>query len=265
MSYQYLTGKEAGPSRRLAPTHTTIVLCLLLTSLLRPEAAHAQRAGDGFLFKPPAATLTLRGGMALASGKSEIFAFTTKELTLNRGDFHSPQLGIDLGLRLTRQAELAFGVGYAGSRAKSEFRDWVDQDDLPIQQTTSFRRVPLTATLKAYLLPPGRTIGRFAWMPSRWAPYIGVGGGALWYRFSQRGDFVDFDTLEIFGDHLNSSGWTGTYHALAGVDFSLNPRWALTAEGRYSRASTELSDVFRGFDKIDLSGFATTIGIQLRF
>ena len=56
------------------------------------------------------------------------------------------------------------------SSTQSEFRHWLDNNDLPIQQTTEFQRVPLTASLKMYLGPPGRSIGRFAWIPKRFAP-----------------------------------------------------------------------------------------------
>ncbi len=258
-------GNERRGQRRIAAPHALAALGILLCVALSPVHAYAQRSGDGFLFKPPPGSLTLRGGLAVADAASDIFSFSTRELTLGRGDFHGPALGLDLAIRLISRVDLVLGAAYAGARATSEFRDWVDQDDLPIEQTTSFRRVPLTASIKAYLTPRGRSIGRFAWIPARWAPYVGAGGGTVWYRFSQRGDFVDFNTLDIFHDRITSSGWTSTAHALAGIDFSLSPRWALTTEGRYSRASADMSDSFQGFERIDLSGFSTTVGIQIRF
>jgi opacity protein-like surface antigen len=259
------TATEMGQPRTFAHPRALATLCLLFGIALTTTPAHAQRAGDGFFFRPPPATLTLHGGLALASASSDIFDFSINELTLSRSDFHSPELGLDLAIRLTRRADLVLGVGYASTTRTSEFRDWVDQDDLPIEQKTSYRRLPLTASLKYYLTPRGRSIGRYAWIPGSWAPYLGAGGGLVRYGFSQRGDFVDFNSLDIFQYRFSSTGWAPTIHALAGVEYSLNYRWALTAEGRYSRASSELSDAFRGFDKIDLSGFTTTIGIQLRF
>ena len=73
-----------------------------------------------------------------------------------------------------------FNVGTSGSSTQSEFRCCLDNNDLPIQQTTTFHRVPLTAALKMYLGDPGRSIGRYAWIPNRVAPYVGAGGGAMW-------------------------------------------------------------------------------------
>jgi hypothetical protein len=245
-------------------------LSLLLGALMLAAAPlHAQSTGKGFFFKQPVASLTLRGGFALGGfgGDSSIYAFTRRELTLGRGAYHAPSFGADLAIRLLPRLDLVLGATMAGSNKTSEMRDWVDQDDHPIEQTTSLKRVPLTASLKAYVTPRGRTVGQFAWIPARYAAYVGAGGGKMWYRFRQQGDFVDFNSerLNIFSNSYSSSRWTSTAHVLAGVDRSLNTRLALTTEARYTWAKTEMSDDFRGFDAINLSGFSTTVGLSVRF
>jgi hypothetical protein len=233
--------------------------------LLAAAPAQAQGSGRGFLFNEPVASLSLRGGFARATAGSDIFSFTTRQFTLDRADFSALTVGADLSFRVAPRIDVVFGGAYAGTSAPSEFRDFVDQDDLPIEQTTSFHRVPVTASVKAYLTPRGRSIGRFAWVPARYAPYVGVGGGAMWYQFRQQGDFVDFQTNDVFGDDIASSGWTPMAHALAGIDYSLSPRFALTGEGRYAWAKANLNEQFEGFDRIDLSGFTATAGISVRF
>jgi hypothetical protein len=235
-------------------------------ALLGPSVAAAQGSGDGFLFKPPVGTFGVRGGFAHASANSDIFTDATDFLTLDRGDFSGLGFGVDLAFRLSSRFDLAFGASYATAEHGSEFRDWTDQDDLPIEQTTAFRRMPLGATLKAYLTPRGRSIGSFAWIPARVAPYVGVGGGAMWYRFRQEGDFVDFEDLGVFTDRIEDSGWAPMGHAVAGLDYSLGPRFLLTGETRYTYAKAEMDRTqFEGFDKIDLSGFSATIGVAVRF
>jgi hypothetical protein len=251
------------------PTHLCargavgIALATALLALASP--ARAQGSGRGFLFHEPVGSLAIRGGFALAGAGSDIFSFSTDQLTLHRRDFNAPAVGVDLGIRVASRFDVVLGGAYAGSSARSEFRRWVDQNDLPIEQTTSFRRVPVTASVKTYLTPRGRSIGRFAWVPSRYALYAGVGGGAMWYRLRQQGDFVDFNTRDVFPDKFESSGWAPTAHALAGLDFSLSPRFALTAEGKYAWAKANMSEDFSGFDRIDLSGYAATIGFCVRF
>jgi len=247
--------------RRVTAAGGTLVAAVLLAA----PSVQAQGSGRGFLFSEPVASLALRGGFDRAMAGSDIFSFTTTQLTLDRGDFSALTVGADLSFRVTPRIDVVFGGAYAGTSAPSEFRDFVDQDDLPIEQTTSFRRVPLMASVKAYLTPRGRSIGRFAWVPARYAPYVGAGGGAMWYRFRQQGDFINFRTNDVFSDDIASSGWTPMAHALAGIDYSLSPRFALTGEGRYAWARANLSEQFEGFDRIDLSGFTATAGISVRF
>lgn len=237
----------------------------LLAALAAAAPASAQGSGHGFLFKEPVASFAVRGGFAHARAGSDIFSFTTDQLTLDRSDFSGFTIGADLGLRLSPRLDAVLGVGWAGTSTPSEFRRLVDQNDLPIQQTTTFQRLPVSASLRMYLTPRGRSIGHFAWVPSRLAIYAGGGGGAMWYRFRQRGDFVDFQTNDVFNDEFTSSGWTPEAHALAGIDLSLTPRLALTGEGRYTWAKATMGDDYSGFDKIDLSGFAVTAGLAIRF
>ena len=243
------------------------VRAALLACLALPAAAHAQSAGHGFLFGTPSGAVTFRGGWASARANSDVFAFTTNLLTLDRGDFSSPTGGIDLAFRVRSRTQLVASVDLSGMNKRSEFRGYIDNDDQPIEQTTRFRRVPLTLSVKQYLTSPGRSISRFAWIPSRAAAYVGVGGGAQYYSFKQDGDFVDFesDALDVFHDKYESSGWAGVVQGLAGFDYTLSPRLAVTTEARYGWSNADLSRDFSGFHPIDLSGLSTTVGLTIRF
>ena len=237
----------------------------LLAGAAVPGAVPAQSAGRGFLFREPRATLTLRGGFDRAAAGSDLFSFTTEQLTLGRGDFSGPTVGGDLAVRVSPRLDVVLGGAYAGMERTSEFRKWVDGDDLPIEQSTSFERAPITGGVRAYLTPRGRSVGQFAWIPTRAAAFVGAGAGGMWYRFHQVGDFVDFETFDVFPDELESSGWTLTAHGAAGLDYSITPRLGLTAETRYTWAEAGLSDSFEGFDPIDLSGLSATVGFNVRF
>jgi hypothetical protein len=240
---------------------------ILVAALALPATIRAQDTGRGFLFGTPVGSLTLSGGWAGARANSDLFAFTTNNLTVNRSDFSSPTFGADLAVRLHGRTQLMFSVDAASMNKSSEFRHFIDNNDQPIEQTTSFRRVPLAVSVKQYLTTPGRSIGRLAWVPSRAAVYVGAGGGAQYYQFKQSGDFVDFEdpNMAVFSDEYVSKGWAPMGQALAGVDYTLSPRFALTVEGRYVWSNAALSRDFSGFQRLDLSGFATTAGITLRF
>ena len=156
-------------------------------------------------------------------------------------------------------------MSYSDSNPRSEYRDWVDMDDLPIEQSTKLWTVPLTGSVKLFLFERGRRIGDLAWVPGTWSPFIGVGGGVVFYEFEQTGEFVDYETYDVFGDTFRSEGEAGTFHLLAGAEYSLSSSFFITVEGRYSWAEADMDRDFVGFDPIDLSGFQTTIGLAIRF
>lgn len=245
----------------VAPSYGLAIALAL--ALAHPAAA--QLSGNGFLFRQPVGSFGVRAGFAQPIAGSDIFSFMTDELTLGRSDFAGVSYGADLAFRIRSQVDLVLGAAYSGSDVRSEFRHFVDNNDLPIEQTTSLARVPLTASAKLYLTPRGRSIGRFAWVPAQFAPFVGVGGGAMWYQLRQRGDFIDMETLDVFPDAFESSGWTPTANGLAGLDVSLGPRFGVTAEGRYTWAKAPLSQDFSGFDRIDLSGYNASLGLYVRF
>lgn len=240
-------------------------LSMLAALATLPVVASAQDNGNGFLFGAPAGSITLRGGWALARAKSDLFAFTTENLTLNRSDFSSPDLEADISFRVSPRTEIVLSSGLSGIDRESEFRNFVDNDTNPINQATSFRRIPVTLSVKRYLNSPGRAIGRFAWIPNQFATYVGAGAGTMYYKFRQAGDFVNFKTSDIFSSIYESSGWTHTEHLMAGIDYSLGPRFALNTEARYMFGSAKLSNDFSGFERLDLSGLSTTIGITMRY
>jgi hypothetical protein len=229
-----------------------------------PHQASAQRSRD-FLFGEPHFSLAFNMGYGVPKAGSDIYDFITNELTVEKKDFYSMLLGGSFGVRVTNRVELSLDISYANSNTRSENRLYVDQDDLPIEQSTRLSRMPVTGTVKAFLFERGRKISQLAWVPGQWSPFVGAGGGRVYYNFRQSGDFVDYETLEIFSDTFRSKGNAGIFHVLAGAEWSLSPRFYLTGEGRYSWAEAKMDRDFVGFEPIDLSGFQGTVGLALRF
>jgi hypothetical protein len=71
--------------------------------------------------------------------------------------------------------------------------------------------------------------------------------------------------MRVYTATTESSAWTAEAHAFAGLDYSLNPRFALTAESRYTWGRGPLSSDYVGFHRVDLSGIAVTAGVAVRF
>jgi hypothetical protein len=223
------------------------------------------QGGPGFLFKDPHGSIRLETGYGLQLANSDIFELAHEELTVSRKDFDAPYLGAEIAARVGQRWDVAVGVGFSRSSKASEFRDWVDNNENPIEQVTALRTVPVTLSAKYYLAERGRSVGRFAWVPNTVTPYIGAGVGVVSYRFEQTGDFVDFDSLDIFYDQYVSTGQAALLRGLAGVSVALGGQFELTGEARYQHAKAEMSSDFDGFDALDLSGLQGVVGIAIRF
>jgi hypothetical protein len=248
---------------RMRGVVTTLPLLALMS--IGAPAAHAQ---DGFLFGRPNAQVTLRAGPVMHRAGGDLFDFFRSELTLERSDFRAPALAADVGLQLHPRLDLVIGAGLSNVESRSEFRDWVEEDEagneLPIEQVTSFRVVPATLSLRFYPLSRGRGISELAWVPTRTTPYVGAGGGMAWYRLEQEGDFVG-DDASIFSALFVTSGGAPVAQAFAGLDHWFTPRVGLNLEARYMIGSATPDDDFGTWDKVDLGGAQVGVGLSLRW
>lgn len=235
-----------------------------------PGSLRAQ-GGEGFLFGQPRVSLKFESGYGWQSASSDVYDWVIGEHTIGRRDFDAPYLGGELGLRATEHVDVAIAVGYQASSVRSEYREYIGTDDLPILQNTRLRQIPAVASLKLYPFARGRQIGRFAWVPRAFAPFVGGGVGLVMYSFEQQGEFVDYETLDadgildIFNDRITSEGEAFLVRAQAGFNISLGKQFVLTFEGRYNWSNTPLEGGWVDFRNIDLDGLQAIGGLAIRW
>lgn len=232
-----------------------------------PPASQQPRPTPDFLFGQPRGSLGIRGSWVFARAGSDIFDFVREHLTVDKGAFNAPAIAADLAITVAPRLDAVFGFEFSQASVPSEYRAFVDNNRQPIEQTTRLREVHLSGTVRVALMPRGIGVSRLAWIPRRVTPYVGAGGGALWYDFTQSGDFIDVlsPRRAVFSDVLTSTGWTPSAHALGGVDVRVHRRLFVTVEGRYLWAAATLQRRFENFDPIDLAGFRTSAGINVLF
>jgi hypothetical protein len=218
-----------------------------------------------FLFGRPDWSIAVRGSWLFSRAGSDWYDFVTDQLTLDSGSFNAPGIGVDVGISVTSRLEVVGGVDFNNTTSSSEYRDFVDNNRLPITQSTELRGTNISGGLRYSLIPRGREVGRLAWVPNTVVPYVGAGGGAQWYRVQQTGDFVDYVDLSIFTDRFESSGWAPSAHVFGGADVKLHRHLYLTVEVRYVWAAGDLGAEWIDFDPIDLSGLRLGTGINVVF
>ncbi len=256
------TSSRAADGRNMVAT-----MLLGVSAFLAPLAAHTQPlSGDGYLFHQPRATFTLRGGYSQPDAKGDVFEHAIRNLTLDRNSFGAFDVGAEIGIRLVSRLSLQLGGSFSQRSVDSEMRYWIDNNDQPIQQTTTVMRAPVTAGLRFDLLSAGRSVGRLAYIPSRFTPYVAGGVGFMNYKFRQAGSFKDDNSDSVFDTTLETSGRTGVAYGAVGADISLTPTLALTTAARYESAHTRPAGYsFGGFNRIDLSGVTATVGLTFRY
>ena len=257
------------------PCLSVCAALLLAVSALPASAAPDDQNPGAPSFRPPSSadfmlgrprvTVGLSGNWVNASAGSELFDFVTDQLTLERSDFNRPAVGIDLSINVAPRLDATMGFEGSKMEKTSEYRKFVDNKLLPIEQTTGFKEQAFSAGVKLALLPAGRRVSRYAWIPSKITPYVGAGGGMLRYDFEQFGDFVDFADSHVFNSHFRSAGWTPSAYASGGTDVHLFSRVFMSLEGRYTWSSATLDKDFVDFDAIDLKGFRFGAGFHYAF
>ena len=248
--------------RHSAPA-ITLALALLVLS---PVMLSAQQPAPDFLFGPPNGMVGFRSGWVFARAESDLQSFIQRTLTVDREDFNAPAIGMDVEFWLTPRASIVGGFDWSQASKDSEYRDFVDNQRLPITQSTRLRELNLSGSVKFALTPHGREISRRAWIPAAVTPYVGAGAGLLRYELLQYGDFIDVNTvnMEVFTDTLRSDGWRPSAQVFGGVDIKLLKRMYLSGEARYLW-SNATPDLDFDFDSIDLTGLKATVGIHYMF
>lgn len=244
-----------------------VILVLLTTGAAYAGPAEQDpppppRPAPDFLFGQPDGTIGIRVSWLSSRSGSDWYDFVTDQLTLERDNFNGPGIGTDVGITLRPRLDLLIGFEYSQSTTASEYRRFVDNNRLPIEQTTQLRNVNLSGGIKYALTERGRSVGQLAWVPRKVVPFVGGGGGAMWFGVRQYGDFVDYMDLSVFTDVFESSGWSPSAHVLGGVDVRVLRRAYVTFDARYVWASGDLGQDWIDFDPIDLSGFRLSAGFN---
>lgn len=243
----------------------TTALAQTPTPSAQIQTATAAPASPDFLLGRPRAMIGIRGNWHLASAGSDLFDFVTDQLTLEKSHFNTGSFGVDFAANLTPRVDLVAGMDLNRKQTPSEYRRFIDNRGMPIQQTTLLNQYNFTGSIKFALLPKGRHISRLAWIPRTVVPYVGGGGGIGQYTFEQFGDFVDFQDNRIFADTFQSDGWAPIAHVFGGTDVQVFSRMILSLEGRYSWSKTGLDQDFIDFEPIDLGGVKFGAGVHFIF
>jgi hypothetical protein len=230
--------------RRHAPA---FCLVLLAAALAAPAPAAAQQSLNFYVggFSP-------RGEDARTD--DDVLVNNLDFLSFDLKDFATATIGAEWLVALNDRVEAGLGLGYSRKTVPSVYADFINEDGSEIEQDLRLRMVPFFATVR--FLPLGRDAAV--------QPYLGAGVAVISWRYSETGDFVDFNDFTISRQSFVASGSNAGPVILGGVRFPVGMA-DIGGEFRYQNAKGSLSaDEFFG-TKIDLGGFSYTLNVNLRF
>ncbi len=233
---------------------TGMVLLGLLAS-----AAPAQAQDQGFsvslgYFAPRGEDSRVSGDV-LNADRCIDTEFLCEPLLFDVGDFGGLSIGGEYLVGIGKYVEAGVGTGFYQQTVSAIYEFVTRPDNTELEQDLKLRIVPLTATLK--FVPTGRD--------ASFQPYIGAGIAALFWTYSETGEFVDPVTSEIFRDSFKADGTEVAPVIFGGLRAPVGASMMLGGEVRYQKAEAELPvDDFLG-DRLDLGGLTYQATLTWRF
>ena len=232
-------------------THRIIVFCcFLLTVSSSTEAQVRNQPGDD-------GTLRLILGVFNPSCASEYWDQSFEVFTGSASDFDDLEFMVDDLWPLSDNAALMFGIGWYEGATTQAYHDWIDPAGQQIRHKTSLRTIEGSIGL-AWLFGDRQA-------PVR--PYVAIGGGYLWWKLTERGQFIDFTDPDqpIFDANYSSSSGTFSLYGVLGMEIRFGDSWSAVVQGRYRDANDELGSSLSGLGNLDLSGYSYGAGLAFHF
>jgi hypothetical protein len=233
---------------------TSLSAVALVSGFFAVPAASAQQSINFYLggFTPRA--IDARDNDDVLVQNSAFLSTPSRARGIDIGEFNHVTVGGEWLFGLTRYVEGGLGLGFYQRTVPTVYTDLVNTNGTDIQQDLKLRIVPFTATVR--LVPFGNRA------PVQ--PYFGAGVGVYSWRYSETGQFVDFQNNVFTGNFVGSGAAVGPA-ILGGVRFPIGSMGA-GFEIRYQSAEGDLPDD-QGFagSKIDLGGLNYLFTLNFRF
>ena len=245
----------------MTTTFRRTLLGMVATALIAPAAAQAQITRVTGSDTRQAITVHL-GGFFPTSEDARVDGDTIfanrSSLLFNFDDFKGFSAGADWTIGLTKYIELGADISFYRNSVPSIYADFFDSDGTEIAQEMKLRLIPITASVR--FVPTGRD--------STVQPYIGIGLGIINWRYSETGEFVDFDEGGlVFPANFVADGTEIAPVVIGGIRFLATDVFTVGGEVRWHKASGDTGGISEGFlgEKIDLGGWTTNFSFGFRF
>ena len=226
---------------------------VFLTLALGLAATAASAAGRPYNYKPN--SIHFRYGDFELDGHSIYWHTRQDDFFGSVADFDDERIGGTYTKMLTeRWGALITASRFEGQQTTS-FRDFVGPLGEEIFHTTTLEISDIGVGGVFYLFRRDALV----------APYVGAGLGIYSYDLREEGEFIDFDTFDLFFGSFRGTGEEIGVFWLVGVEVPITSGFSIFGEARWHDVHTDLEDDFFDFGEIDLGGQELSLGASFRF
>jgi len=198
-------------------------------------------------------SLNLKIGAFYPIMKSDLWDLNRENLAFGDADMIGVYWGAEFEIFMGRQFSLALEAGHYKRDVFTVYKDVVYEDGTPIHQDFSLRITTIEADFKLYPLGHRKLFN----------PYIGFGIGLYAWKYYQGGEFVDFEEEIVYEGEAYTNTITPGFNAKLGFVYRYRRSFGISFEARYIYLKGQLSELFEGFGKLDLSSITLNIGVHL--
>lgn len=252
-------------------THTRHFLLILLATAGLTATAAAEGSGQ-----PPrrgpypdAAQRSVRetryafsmyGGFRVLDATSELFAANEFDFGITDDDFRAGGYGFEFDVAVLPRVDLSIGFDSGDSETFGSYLDFVYDDGGEIEHSARLAMTELSLGVRFRLLGSSAPV----------RPYLIGGITGAYYRYTEIGEFVDFETADIYYDEFEERSFLPGFFVGAGGDVAVvrlpdGGRVELFGEFRYARSEGEHTEGFDGFGDLRLDRSGGLFGFRVRW
>lgn len=200
-------------------------------------------------------SLNFKIGLFNPALESDLWDVNRENLYFANEDMLDIYYGVEYEHFAGRHFSLAFEAGTYEKTLYSQYKDYEYDDGSPIYQDLRLSISGIEANIKIYPLGHRKVFN----------PYIGAGAGIYYWEYEQWGDFIDFTTWEVYEGYGYTETYSVGFNLKGGFVFRFKRHMGISFEAKYHYLKGQLSTLFEGFEKLDLSGLTLNIGVNLFF
>ena len=215
----------------------SLVLVLLVAAGLMPLSSQS---------------VNFKAGVFIPSMESELWDINLSNLNFSKADMVDVYYTAEYEQFINRFLAVGLEGGIYKQEIFSAYRDFVFEDDTPIEQNLSLRITSLELNIRLYPMGIRKTV----------YPYISAGPGIYFWKYEQWGYFIDSIDGTVDQGFADSSRVALGFNARAGLVARIGKTTGVSFEAKYLYLKDNLSDLFQDFDKLDMNGLSFNFGIH---